>query len=72
MRSSIGGNESENPPAARVATIFMGLLVRASDSRPREFASLPAQGPNKSWLEANGGARGARGARDEAGTSVKN
>lgn len=52
MRSSIGGNESENPPAARVATIFMGLLVRASDSRPREFASLPAQGPNKSWLKA--------------------
>ena len=44
----ISANESENPPAARVATIFMGLLVRASDSRSREFASLGAQGPNKS------------------------
>lgn len=44
----ISANESENPPAARVATIFMGLLVRASDSRSREFASLGAQGLNKS------------------------
>lgn len=44
----ISANESENSPAARVATIFMGLLARASDSRSREFASLGAQGPNES------------------------
>lgn len=44
----ISANESENSPAARVATIFMGLLARASDSRSCEFASLGAQGPNES------------------------
>jgi len=48
VRLRISANESENSPAARVATIFMGLLARASDSRSREFASLGAQGLNES------------------------